>query len=140
MPKLMFNITAISRCAVQYRTEKLAALGLKSCHSSYLLHIHHCPGTSQDQLARSIFINKSNVARQLAFLEEEGFVRRCPSPEDKRVTCLYLTEKAEALIPQIQEILCHWQENIAEDLTEEEREILVGMLGKLRVRAASMVD
>ena len=69
MPDLMHHITDIARCAALYRQEELAALELKSCHASYLAAICDCPGITQDQLARRIFINKSNVARQLVILE-----------------------------------------------------------------------
>ena len=82
MPALMHNITDISRCAAQFRSEEMAPLGLKACHASYLAVICRTPGITQDQLARQIFINKSNVARQLAILEDDGFVERKPSPED----------------------------------------------------------
>ena len=74
MPDLMHHITDIARCAALYRQEELAALGLKACHASYLAAICDTPGITQDQLARRIFINKSNVARQLASLEEDGIV------------------------------------------------------------------
>ena len=63
MSELTHNITDIARCAAQYRTEELEPLGLKACPGSYLSVICACPGITQDQLARRIFINKSNVAR-----------------------------------------------------------------------------
>ena len=66
MSLLMGELDSIARCAAQYRSERLAALGLKSCHASYLMGICDCPGISQEQLARRIYQNKSSVARQLA--------------------------------------------------------------------------
>ena len=72
MPDLMHHVAEIARCAALFRQEELTPLGLKSCHSSYIAAICACPGITQDQLARRIFINKSNVARQLVILEEDG--------------------------------------------------------------------
>ncbi len=89
MSLLMGELDSIARCAAQYRSERLAALGLKSCHASYLMGICDCPGISQEQLARRIYQNKSSVARQLAVLEEAGFVRRVCCDSDRRVTELY---------------------------------------------------
>ena len=94
MPDLMHHVTEIARCAALFRQEELTPLGLKSCHSSYIDAICTCPGITQDQLARRIFINKSNVARQLVILEEEGYVERRPSPEDKRAIQVFPTQKA----------------------------------------------
>lgn len=48
MSLLMGELDSIARCAAQYRSERLAALGLKSCHASYLMGICDCPGISQD--------------------------------------------------------------------------------------------
>ncbi len=58
MSLLMGELDSIARCAAQYRSERLAALGLKSCHASYLMGICDCPGISQEQLARRIYQNK----------------------------------------------------------------------------------
>lgn len=140
MPALMHNITDISRCAAQYRSERLAALGLKACHASYLAAICRCPGITQDQLARQIFINKSNVARQLVILEEDGFVARKPSSEDKRATLVYPTEKALEVLPQINQIFRDWECLVAQDLTEEERALAVKMLTKMKARAAEWME
>lgn len=140
MPALMHHITDISRCAVQYRTEQLAPLGLKACHASYLSTICRLPGITQDQLARQIFINKSNVARQLAILEEDGFVERKPSPEDKRAIQVFPTQKARDAMPEICRIFQDWEALVAEDLTVQERELLVSMLSKMKVRAAAWME
>ena len=66
MPQIIRNITEITRCRIQYRTDKFAPLGLKACRGSYLQEICANSGISQEQLAKSICINKSNVARQAA--------------------------------------------------------------------------
>ena len=71
MSQIIRDITEIARCGAQYRTEALAPMGLKACHASYLTEICAHPGISQDKLAARICINKSNVARQAAILEED---------------------------------------------------------------------
>lgn len=140
MPALMHHITDISRCAAQYRSEQLAPLGLKACHASYLNVICRHPGITQDQLARRIFINKSNVARQLVVLEEAGFVERKPSPEDKRATLVYPTDKAQQIQPQLAQIFQDWENLVAQDLSQEEQELAVRMLAKIEARAAQWME
>ena len=140
MPDLMHHITDIARCAALYRQEELAALNLKSCHASYLDTIWSCPGITQDQLARRIFINKSNVARQLVVLEEDGFVERRPSTEDKRAIQVFPTEKALAAMPEITRIFRCWEAFVAQDLTGPERKALVFMLEKLKSRSADWME
>lgn len=140
MPSLMWELDAIARCATQYRTEMLAPLGLKSCHASYLLHICTDPGISQEQLARRIFFNKSSVARQLAVLEESGFIRRIPSESDRRVICLYPTEKAQQALPQIRQVLWDWEKLVTQDLTQGEQAAILGVLTRVKARAAHRVQ
>ena len=140
MPDLMHHVTDIARCAALYRQEELASLGLKSCHASYLDAICERPGITQDQLARRIFINKSNVARQLVILEEDGFVERKPSPEDKRAILVYPTQKALDTLPAIRQMFRTWEELVAQDLTPEEHELVGKLLWKMRTRAAEWME
>ena len=140
MSQIIRDITEIARCGAQYRTDRLAPMGLKACHASYLTEICACTGISQDKLAHRIFINKSNVARQAAVLEEEGFITRTPSAADKRVMELYPTEKALALLPQIRDILLCWENCIGSDLTEAEKVQLTQLLAKMKLRSAAYME
>ena len=140
MSQIIRDMLEISRCGVQYRSDNLAQFGMKSIHASYLTEICANPGISQDRLAKLIFINKSNVARQVAVLEEEGFVRRVPSAADKRVMELYPTEKTLEIVPRINEMLLCWENCITHDLSEEEKELITALLGKMSSRAARYME
>ena len=140
MPQIMKDITEITRVSVQYRTDSFAPLGLKACHGSYLQEICARPGISQEQLAESICINKSNVARQAAALEEGGFIKRCCCDKDKRIMRLYPTEKTLALLPEIDRIMVSWQTMLTQDLTEDEQLLLERMLGQLLRRASGYME
>ena len=140
MPDLMHHITEIARCAALFRQEELTPLGLKSCHSSYLAVICTSPGITQDQLARRIFINKSNVARQLAILEEDGYVERRQAPDDKRAIQVFPTQKAHDAMPEIIRIFRVWESFVAQDLSEEERKSLAAMLEKMKSRSADWME
>lgn len=140
MPQIIRDITEIARCGAQYRTEALAPLGLKACHASYLVEICAHPGISQDRLAARICVNKSNVARQAAILEEEGFISRIPSPSDKRIMQLYPTDKARELLPRIDPILHRWEDCLTTDITEEEKEVLKRLLGRMKDKASDWME
>lgn len=140
MPALMHNLTAISRCAAAYRQEELAPLGLKAVHASYLATLCRDPGLTQEQLAKRLFVNKSNAARQVAILEETGFVTRSPAPEDKRAMLVFPTEKAYEALPKIRQTFRDWEALAVQDLTQEQRELLTEMLAKMRLRAAQWME
>lgn len=140
MTQIIRDMLEISRCGVQYRSDYLAPMGLKSIHASYLTEICANPGISQDKLARLICINKSNVARQVAVLEEDGFITRTPSAADKRVIELYPTQKTLDLLPQITNMLMCWENCITHDLTEEEKELISSLLRKMSDRATRYME
>ncbi len=140
MPKIIRDITEIARCGAQYRTESLAPMGLKACHASYLLEISAHPGISQDKLAARICINKSNVARQTAILEEDGFIIRTTSAQDKRITQLYPTEKTLDLLPEIRSILHQWEACLTADVSDEERIILERVLERMKNKSSEWME
>lgn len=140
MSQIIRDITEIARCGSQFRTEALAPMGLKACHASYLVEICAHPGISQDQLAARICINKSNIARQAAFLEEEGFILRTSSPSDKRIMALYPTQKTLDLMPRISPILRQWEACLTTDLTEDEITVLESLLSKMRENASGWME
>ena len=140
MSQIIRDITEIVRCTTQYRAETLAPLGLKSCHASYLTEICAHPGISQDKLAARICINKSNVARQAASLEEDGFITRIPSPTDKRIMQLYPTQKTLDLLPSITPILGCWEACLTADISEEEKALLERLLSRMKDKASHWME
>ena len=139
MSQIIRDITEIARCGAQYRTEALAPMGLKACHASYLLEICSNPGISQDKLASIICINKSNVARQAAILEEDGFINRTPFEQDKRIMQLYPTQKTLELLPLLKSIQSRWEACLTADVSEEERAVLERVLSQMKEKASGWI-
>ena len=129
------DIAAVGRYLRRQRNRYMAPLGLKSIHARILLDILDTPGISQYGLAQRVGFDKSNVARQVAVLEEMGFISRTPAATDKRVMELQPTEKTRALQPQLLTAMEQWEEKLTAALTPEEKTVLTGLLEKLRVAA-----
>lgn len=140
MSQIIRDMTEITRCGAQYRADQLEPMELKGCHASYLTEVCAHPGISQDKLAKRICINKSNVARQAAILEEEGFITRKPSQADKRAMELYPTEKTLQLMPEITEILNKWEDFLLADLSEAEVEQVHSVLQRMRDKASGWME
>lgn len=140
MPSLMKSINAISRCAGLYRGDRLEGTELGAPHHSYLLYICRHPGVPQETIAKEIYINKSNVTRQLAYLEKCGYVERRQSDKDKRMILVYPTQKALDAMPLIHDIIRDWNAYLTEELTAEERDMLEGLLAVLANRAKRYVS
>lgn len=140
MDALMKYINTISRCAILYRNDKLENEGLNGYQHTYILKICNNPGISQEQLTKMIYVNKSNVARQLALLEQNGFITRKPCEKDKRVMQVFPTQKAYDIFPRVKNFISEWNSYLAEDFTEEERDLLLAMLRHITDKATSKVE
>ncbi len=140
MPSFMRQIKIIARCSNMYRTEALEGTGLNGAHTGYLFALCHTPGMSQEQLARHIYVNKSNVTRHLAQLEKLGYVERRQSEEDKRVTLVYPTQRALDIMPQVSEVIRGWNSYLTADFTEEELEQFNTMLTRMTERATTAIN
>lgn len=130
----------ISRCQMRYRADYMEQFGLKGCHASYIRALCLEPGISQEQLAKTIYANKSNIARQIAVLEEGGYVYRENDPADKRVLHVYPTQKARELFPLIQTRQEEWNRLLTRDLTEEEIDRALLLLQKMKRQADAFME
>ena len=140
MPSINRYIMTIARCSNQFRSERLRDTGLCGQHCAYILRVCREPGTTQDAIAREIYVNKSNVTRQLAALEQNGFVERRPCETDSRAMEVYPTEKALAELPEVHAVLREWNECITADFTEEEKEQFKDLLARAAERAQQRLD
>lgn len=140
MDSLMRYISRTWRCAILYRTDKLEREGLNGYQQTYILKICQNPGISQDQLAQMIYVNKSNVTRQLALLEQNGFIRRCASEKDKRVMQVFPTQKALDVYPKVHDLSVEWNDCLIEDFTAEERCQLYSLMERVMNKAMARVE
>lgn len=126
------DIVAIGRYFRRCRNVYMENFGLKGIHARYLMEVSQTPGVSQDKLSQRLGVDKSNVARQVAMLEDNAFLLRKPSKEDKRVLCLYPTDKSLALLPDLQEAMEGWENAALSSLDPQERAQLLSLMNKMR--------
>jgi len=130
------NLTDILRQGRRYRRIMLEPHSMNGWQCGYLTEIAAHPGMSQDQLAQILCLNKSNVARRVAELEKEGFIVRRPAERDRRVMELRLTDKANAVLPFLCDIQQQWDQYLTQDMTQEEKALLIELLSRMQKRAA----
>lgn len=140
MAHIVRDLTYIARCGAHYRNQELEALGVTGRQAGSLMAICHEPGISQEQLGKRVVLNKSNIARQLAALEDMGLVKREVSANDRRVLRCYPTEKCQEILPQIRMVYRAWRERLLQDMTPEEQEILEKLLAKIKDRAGQWLE
>ncbi len=140
MATFLKNINLVSRSSTQFLDQTLGEAGIKGCQAKYILTVSKHPGISQDRLSKIMFVNKSNVARQLACLEEQGYIERRGDENDRRVSQVYATDKAFEELPRIRAANKQWREVITEGFTEEEKTQLLYLTEKLYANAVRYME
>lgn len=126
--KINKKIGVLERCAIDYRNKKLSDIGLSGCNYNYIICVCKNPGISQEEIVKRIYVNKSNVARNLKVLENDGFIYKKVSDLDKRINMIYPTEKALNALPKIREVIRGWNDIILNGLSNEEVNVLENIL------------
>lgn len=128
MDSFVKMINRIARLSALYREKEFKKLDLGEMHHAYILSICDEPGISQEALACKIFINKSNVARQLAQLDQKGFITRQNDEKDARRLRIFPTDKALAIEAEIRSILADWNQKLLAEIPTEQQQNLLSEL------------
>ena len=139
MSKITRQINVISRCQSLFRSSRLRNHEIYP-FNNYIFPICHTPGLSQEQVARRVYLDKYNVTRHLAKLEQMGYVERRPSESDKRIMLVFPTEKLRSLLPEMRSIITEWDTYLFEGLSQEELDQFDATLSKITQRAKEYVN
>ncbi|QYK51916.1 MAG: MarR family transcriptional regulator [Anaerolineales bacterium] len=101
---------------------------------SLLLAVRRTPGIRVNELAQLMQLSAPTVSVGLRKLEDEGWVRREPDPQDKRSFHLYLTDKAKNFAKRVQDFERKQTEVFLSGLNAEEQAQLVHLLDKAITR------
>ena len=141
MARITRWISISERCSMLYRMQAFKDLGLPACQHMYIYYLcNHPEGIKQDELAYKVYVNKSNVTRNIKSLEENGFVKRIVDNEDKRAYKVYPTDKAFNILPIIKGKMSYFNEVLCEGLSEEEVNKLNDLLIKVANNASNFID
>lgn len=107
--RILLKLTnSIYRCTQVYLDKKLAKFNLTIGTYPYLLVLNKNGGISQNEISRELSVDKAMSARTIKKLIELGYIRKEENKGDIRAYKLYITDKAENIIPELIEILNEW--------------------------------
>ncbi|MBQ3482753.1 MAG: MarR family transcriptional regulator [Clostridia bacterium] len=140
MPTLNHSINTLGRAGALFRAKQLEQTEIGAHDTPYLFCVCHHPNISQEALGRTLAVNKSNVARRLAALEQRGFVTRTPCADDRRVLLVNPTQKALDVLPLLRTISRTWMETITEGFTKEQTAQFQSLLSRAVENARAAID
>ena len=129
-----FLLRAVNRRAEKLANQELAKFDLTSTQFRTLTYLSHQPPLTVPQCDLEVFFSKSNpaVTGILNNKEQKGQLRRVCNPADGRSKVLEITEKGLALLPQLDAYRGWMDKLLTENMTEEEKAILIVLLKKMR--------
>ncbi|HHO9332114.1 TPA: transcriptional regulator SlyA [Klebsiella pneumoniae] len=114
------RLVRVWRALIDHR---LKPLELTQTHWVTLHNIH--------QLAKAIGIEQPSLVRTLDQLEEKGLISRQTCASDRRAKRIKLTEKAEPLINEMEEVIGKTRDEILSGVSKQEVETLLHLIRKL---------
>ncbi len=123
------RLVRIWRALIDHR---LKPLELTQTHWVTLHNIHQLPPEqSQIQLAKAIGIEQPSLVRTLDQLEEKGLISRHTCANDRRAKRIKLTEKAEPLISEMEDVIAKTRREILSGISSEEEALLISLIARL---------
>jgi DNA-binding MarR family transcriptional regulator len=133
-------ISQLERQRKRFVNNHLSTYKIHGSMFMIILCLDRNPGVSQDYLCEYFWIEKSNIARKCRQLEDNGYIKREPSQEDRRLNMLYLTESGQALLPEIRKLLSQWCEVVLDGMDEHEVNELYMLLGRMMGNASKLLN
>nr|WP_207720917.1 MarR family transcriptional regulator [Clostridium gasigenes] len=121
----------IFRTTQIYLDKVLKEYELSSGSYPYLLTLNENEGISQNKLSKELGCDKAMSARTITKLIKLGYLNREKDETDSRAYKLYLTEKANIVIPNILKEIHKLVHLITKDLSENEKVITIDSLNKI---------
>jgi len=139
--KLGFVIQDIARLMRWNFDRRALNLELTRAQWGVLGNLTRCPGTHQKKLADLLEVTPITLARHIDRLEQSGWVRREDDAEDRRAKRLYLTDKGQEILGELQKVGLAVRQQALADVTDEEEAVLLKLLLRLRQNlSASSTD
>lgn len=139
LSRALGNMLNVSRCCTTYRKQQLKDLELCPAHHLFISYVCRNPGSTQDRMAEALCIDKTTVAHRLARLEETGYVDRRPSPQDGRCRCVYPTQRALAVYPQVHGAFEDFTAQALQGLSEADQAELERLTELVRQNAVRLI-
>lgn len=96
-----------------------------------LVLVSRNPGINQTALARAVGVERSTLGEAIDRLLKRRLLLRKPAPQDRRSYALRLSASGEKFLDDFVPRLLRHEDDVAGDLSPEERKTLIALLGRL---------
>ncbi len=133
--KIIRAFGVLNRTFLSYTTNSLMNQDISYSDSIFLVNIGAKEGITQDEIAKSLAIDKAAIARSVKIMHEKGYVRVVQSATDKRAKELYLTNTGKKLYQYLQMLNSQCKNSVFDGLSTDQVETFGQILDKICMSA-----
>lgn len=124
-------IFRLARLHRMYAGQLLRRIGLHPGQELVMMHLWELGPQRQADLVRLLDSDAATMTRTVQRLEQAGFVRRRPSPTDRRAALIEPTAASQALRHEVERVWSRLEDLVAADLSADERTAALHTLERL---------
>ncbi len=129
--QLTETMQAMKRGMHAYQQAHAQDYPLSHAQAELLFTIRHSQPVSAKELATKLNMTAGAISQFVESIEQQGFLERHTSQEDRRVQYLQLSTEGEALIHRFEQHRTHMMQTVIRDLTDEELEVWLRVQQKM---------
>lgn len=115
-------ISILSRKIQQDLKDVVAPFDINVGEEPYFMALVNEDGLTQDELTKTVMVDKAATARAVKSLEEKGFIVREVDSADKRSKRLYLTSKGKEIAEPLRKALWTYNQSLTKDWPADQYE------------------
>lgn len=132
--RMIQRISGLYRRGLPEAGAAATSVGVSPCMGSgrvLSLLVRGGDGISQTAMAEQLNIRPQSLSESLSKMEERGYIRRCPNPQDKRGTLVYLTDEGREQERMLAERRHRAADSLLSVLDEQQKQVLASLLDKI---------
>ncbi len=106
-------------------------IGINLAQSKVIFALYMQSGPTQREIADRIGVESPTLVPIIDKLEEDGYVKRKPDAQDRRIKRIYVTPKTDSLWDSMQECITQIKKISTKDLSEQEIKSALGTVKKI---------
>ncbi|NLU25049.1 MAG: MarR family transcriptional regulator [Clostridiales bacterium] len=130
-----YSLYLLLRCAKEFGHGKIKSMGFSDTEHLICTFLLGHDYTSQDDVADTLKLDKTTVAKALLSLEKKGFVKRTVNSQNRRKYALTLTKSGRDNIADIVDVYDAWFREVSACLTPQEQLEFQGYCDRLLAAA-----
>ena len=128
-------ISVLYRQFQTYINNNTKDLGIGASEYIFLMEMYEKANVSQEELSKSLIVDKAATARAIKSLEEKEYIFRIKDENDKRTNRIKLTKKGIQVQGRLIDLFEQWNSYITKDINIETLNIVFETINQMSTNA-----